>query len=381
MFLNKSIQITVFRVDNEVFEQLGDISQYTSLIWPDAFNGYAEFELWAPITDDNSLLLKQGNVIWTGGENAAVIEIVKAIVDEDGDKQYDIKGRTLEKYLTDRIVWGIFSSSGYTSTIMYNLVNTSCINPSNANRKLKWLENSKDTQVGKVISQYQKTGGEVYDALVNLATESDIGFSIIFDPRNKKLIFDVREGMDRTFNNSKGNDPVVFSTELEDILSSSYYSNDQDKKTMAMVQGEDKGAARKTTYVGEVEGVGFNRRELYVDARDLQSEIHNSDGTTTTLTNAQYLALLSQRGNEKLAEYVVTETFEAQIRQFGDVQYEFGKDYVKGDLVTVIDEQLGVQVSARITNVEEDFDDEYALVLTFGYSYLTMLSKVKRMIT
>lgn len=381
MFLNKSIQIIVFKVDNEVFEQLGDISQYTSLIWPDAFNGYANFELWAPITSDNSTLLKQGNVIWTGGENAAVIEIVKAIVDEDGNKQFDIKGRTLEKYLTDRIVWGTFLSSGYTSSIMYELVDKNCINPSNVNRKLKWLENSKDTNVGKVISQYQKTGGELYDSLISLATESDIGFSIIFDPRNKKLIFDVREGTDRTFGNTKGNDPVVFSTELEDILSSSYYSNSQDKKTMAMVQGEDKGTARKTTYVGEIDGIGFDRKELYVDARDLQSEIHNSDGTTTTLTNAQYLALLNQRGNEKLSEYVVTETFEAQIRQFGDIQYEFGKDYIKGDLVTVIDEQLGVSVSARITNVEEDFDDEYALVLTFGYSYLTTFSKVKRMIT
>ena len=99
------------------------------------------------------------------------------------------------------------------------------------------------------------------------------------------------------------------------------------------------------------------------------------------MTSAQYAATLVQRGDEKLAECVSSEIFEAQIRQFGDVQYEFGKDYVKGDKVTVIDEQLGIQVSARITEVEEDFDEEYALVLTFGYSYPTILQKVKRMIT
>lgn len=381
MLLNKSIQIIVFKVDDEVFDQIGDISQYTTLIWPDAFNGYASFELWAPITDDNAELLKQGNIIWTGGENAAVIEIVKAIVDEEGEKEFDVKGRTLEKYLTDRIVWGAYSSKGRTSTIMYDLVNRNCINPSNPNRKIKWLVNSTDAKVGKNISQYQKTGGEVYDALVSLATEADIGFSVLFDPRNKRLVFEVRAGMDRTYGNSAGNDPVVFSTELEDILSSSYYSNDQDKKTMTMVQGEDKGVARKTVLVGEVESKGFNRRELYVDARDLQSELYGDDGSVTVLTEEQYLSTLSQRGDEKLAECTVTEIFEAQIRQFGDVQYEFGKDYVKGDKVTVIDEQLGITVSARITEVEEDFDDEYALVLTFGYSYPTVLTKVKRMIT
>lgn len=381
MLLNKTIQLIVFKVDNTVFEQVGDISQYTSLIWPDSFNGYANFELWAPITDDNSVLLKKGNIIWTGGENAAVIEIVKAIIDESGEKEYDVKGRTLEKFLTDRIVWGTYYSKGMTSTIMYDMVNKNCINPSNTKRKIPWLVNSTDSKVGKNIPDYQKTGGEVYDALVNLATEADIGFSVLFDPRNKKLIFEVRAGEDRTFGNTSGNDPVVFSTELEDILSSSYYSNNQDLKTMAMVQGEDKGAARKTIYTGEVNGVGFNRRELYVDARDLQSEIYGEDGETTQLTNAQYSAILTQRGNEKLAECTVSEIFEAQIRQFGDVQYEFGKDYVKGDKVTVIDEQLGVQVSARITEVEEDYDEEYALVLTFGYSYPTVLTKVKRMIS
>lgn len=148
-----------------------------------------------------------------------------------------------------------------------------------------------------------------------------------------------------------------------------------------MIQGEDKGVARKTVYAGETSGIGFNRKELYVDARDLQSDLYGDDGSVTKLTDQQYSDTLVQRGNEKLAECVVTEIFEAQIRQFGDVQYEFGKDYVKGDKVTVIDEQLGIQVSARITEVEEDFDDEYALVLTFGYSYPTVLTKVKRMIT
>lgn len=381
MLLNKSVQIIVFKIDNETFEQIGDISQFTTLLWPDAFNGYTSFELWAPITDSNSELLKQGNVIWTGGENAAVIEIIKATTDEEGEKVLDVKGRTLEKYLSDRIIWGTYSGNGYTSTIMYDLVNMNCINPSVTDRKIPWLVNSTNTEVGKNIPQYQKTGGELYDALVSLATDADIGFSVLFDPRNKQLIFDVREGTDRTYNNSKENDPVVFSTDLEDILSSSYYSNVQDVKTMAMVQGEDKGEVRKTTYVGDVNGSGFNRKELYVDARDLQSELQDDNGNVTQLTESQYLSTLVQRGNEKLAECVVVETFEAQIRQFGDVQYEYGKDYVKGDMVTVIDQKIGVQVSARITEAEEDFGEEYALVLTFGYSYPTVLTKVKRMIT
>lgn len=377
MLLNKQIQITVFQVDNNTFEALGDISQYTSLLWPDAYNGYAQFELWAPITPDNAALLKKKNIIWCGGENAAVIEIVKATVDDKGEKIYDIKGRTLEKYLTERMINGTYSGSGYASTLMYDMVDKNAIHPSNANRKIPYLVNAVDKQVGNEISQYQKTGGALYDALYQMASESDIGFSVLFDPRNKRLVFEVRKGVDRTQDNDEGNDPVVFSTELEDILSSEYYGNIQDEKNVALVQGEDKGEARKSVLVGKVDAYGFDRKELYVDARDLQSEVFNADGTSTPLTPAQYLEVLTQRGNEKLSECEIIETFEAQIRQFGDIQYEFGVDYVKGDKVTVIDEQLGVIVSARITNVEEQYDEEYNLVLTFGYSYPTLLQKVK----
>ena len=203
---------------------------------------------------------------------------------------------------------------------------------------------------------------------------------MLFRPKEKKLIFEVVAGVDRTIEQSEV-DPVEFSTDLEDILSSSYYTNNQDEKSVALVMGEGEGASRKSKISGDNTTKGFGRRELYVDARDIQSESVNEDGTTTTLTPTEYDAALVNRGDDKLAECKTTETFEAQIRVFGDVQYEFGKDYQKGDKVTVRDRQLNVVVSARITEVEEDFDDEYALVLTFGYSYPTIMQKVKQQIS
>lgn len=384
MFLNKKIEITIFVVDNTRFEQLGNLDEYTSLMWPDAFNGYAQFQLHAPITENNSGLIKEGNVIWCGGENAAVIEIIKADVDEEGNRSYEVKGRTLEKYLARRIVWGTYSSGkAYASTIMYDMVDKNAINPTNLERKIPYLVNAEDKQIGLKLDQYQKTGGELYEALYNLATDSDIGFSIIFDPRNKRLVFEVRMGVDRTQNNIEGNDPVVFSSDLEDILSSSYYMNAEDVKNVAFVQGEDSGENRKSVVAGDNTKIGFERKELYVDARDLQSEIEvEKDGETVqvVLTEEEYNATLTQRGNEKLSENVKTETFESKIRQFGDIQYQFGVDYEKGDKITVVDWELGISVSARITSVEEDFSDEYSLVLTFGYSFPTLLRRVKRMI-
>ena len=159
--------------------------------------------------------------------------------------------------------------------------------------------------------------------------------------------------------------------------------NAEDVKNVAFVQGEDSGENRKSVVTGDNTKIGFERKELYVDARDLQSEIEvEKDGDTehVVLTEEEYNATLTQRGNEKLSENVKTETFESKIRQFGDIQYQFGVDYEKGDKITVVDWELGISVSARITNVEEDFSDEYSLVLTFGYSFPTLLRRVKRII-
>ncbi len=380
MLLEKQNQILVFRLDDTAFENIGEVNQYDSLIWLDKFNGYASFELWAPITEENSEYFKKGNVLWCGGDNAAVVEIVKSIIDDKGTKTFNVKGRTLEMILTTRIIWGTYNASNkHASTVMYDIVKQNCINPTNTNRKIPYLECAEDKHIGDKIS-IQKTGDEVYATLNTIAASSDIGFNVLFRPKEKKLIFEVVAGVDRTIEQNEV-DPVEFSTDFEDILSSSYYTNNQDEKNVAFVQGEGDGTSRISQISGNNELEGFGRRELYIDARDIQSESVNEDGTTTSLTPAEYKAALINRGDDKLSECEVTETFEAQIRVFGDIQYEFGKDYRKGDKVTVRDRQLSVVVSARITEVEEDFDDEYALVLTFGYSYPTIMQKVKRQIS
>lgn len=380
MLLSKQIQVLVFKLDdNGTFENIGEINQFDSLMWPDKFNGYGSFELWAPITEENSVYFKKGNILWCGGDNAAMIEIVKSSVNSQGTKTYNVKGRTLEMLLTTRVVWGTYNAKDkHVSTIMYDIVNQTCVSPSNSKRKIPFLECAEDEQFGSVAT-FQKTGGEVYSVLTTLAGSFDLGFNVLFRPKEKKLIFKVVNGVDRTIEQDV-NDPVEFSTDLEDLLSSSYYSNDQDKKSVAFVQGEGEGASRKSVVAGDNTTAGFARRELYVDARDLQSTSMDANGVEVVLSDDEYNSVLLQRGDDKLSEHKVTETFEAQIRVFGDVQYVFGVDYNKGDKVTIRDNQLNVMISARITEVEEDFDDEYALVLTFGYSYPTIMQKVKQQV-
>lgn len=382
--LLKSLDIYVYKLDDDgTFDSIGEINKYTSLMWPDKFNGYTSFELNAPVTPENRNLIKKGNIIWCGGNNACVIEIIQSDMDENGQKTYKVKGRTLEMLLTTRIIWGTYSCIGkYSSTAMYEIVDKQCVNPTDSYRKIPFLECAEDEQLGKIIS-FQKTGGEVYDAVESIATDAELGFDILFRPREKKLIFKVTKGIDRTVFPTSGDvsNLVIFSTDLEDILSSSYYTNDQDVKTLAYVSGEGEGTGRVHIISGNTATKGLIRREMYVDARDLQSKVTNEDGTTTQISDNDYRDMLNDRGTEKLAECITAESFEAKMRVIGNIQYEYGIDYNKGDKVIIQDTELGVQVIGKVTEVSENYDDEYELIITFGYSYPTLIQKVKRQIS
>lgn len=371
--LLRDVEIQVFKLSNDAFEPIGGINQFTSLIWPDKFNGYTTFELNAPISPENKTLIKKNNILWCGGEVAAKIEIITVDKNDEGEKFFKVKGRTLEQVLTTRIIWGTYNCTNKpSSTAMYEIVKGQCVSPADSYRKIPYLECAEDERLGKTIS-FQKTGGEVYNAVESIAKDSGLGFDVIFKPKEKKLIFKVTEGIDRTKEDS---DLVIFSTELEDILSSSYYTNNQDEKTLAFVTGEGEGPDRKYVVSGNNASYGFERKELYVDARDVQSTVTNDDGTTTEIPNDEYNDLLNDRGMEKLAECDLVESFEAKMRV--DSQYTYGVDYFKGDKVVVQDAELGVEVLAQITEVSQNYDDEYELEITFGYEYPTLMQKIKR---
>lgn len=380
MLLNKNVEIYVYQVDDTgTFDAIGEINQFTSLMWPDKYVGSAKFELWAPITEENRQLIKEGRIVWCGGDQAAVIEIIETTTDENGQKNYDIKGRTLEMFLTTRIIWGTYTCSNkVASTAMYEIVNQQCVNPTQAKRKIPFLVCDTDAKVGAKITT-QKTGGEVYDALSDICSDTGLGFDVLFRPKEKKLIFRVTQGLDRTTSQST-NKPVVLSTELEDVLSSSYYKNTQDQKTVALVAGEDSGESRKQVISGDDAIAGFLRREMYIDARDVQSEVYGDDGSISYIPEDEYLAMLNNRGDEKLAEAVVTETFDAKTRVIGHVQHVYGVDYHKGDKITVEDAELGIRVNAIVDEASENFDDEYELTLTFGYSYPSLMKRIRNKI-
>lgn len=119
---------------------------------------------------------------------------------------------------------------------------------------------------------------------------------------------------------------------------------------------------------------GLARRELWIDARDLQSD---SD-PDNPLTPEEYLSLLTARGVQKMAEHQLVKSFSTEIRTFNPT-YEYGVDFFLGDIITATDERLGLTVNAVVQAAERTASrDGETMTLTLGFSMPTLHDILKR---
>lgn len=389
----------------EVFDfelnRLGLVEIYSSINYTLKFIDVGSFELKCAINEQNVKLIQKNRFLWIEDEVCGIIQYISSSTD---DGTITVKGKLAKEMLNWRWVYPCFVKTGEPAALAESIVNIHCVNPSESKRKMKGLVIG---NAGYVINKphitYQKTGDTVLTSVQNISTANNLGFEIYFNPRNvNPFKFVMLEGKDRTIGNKDGNKPVVFSRDFENIISGSYEYNDDSFRNIALVAGEttdgsnNENAARTFLVVDQAgsENVSsFYRKELYVDARDLQSEYseeattkddEGNDITETVqkkMTEQEYNATLSNRGFEKMGETLVEESYESQIRTDARTIYQFGKDYTYGDYVTVIDKSLGIMLNVQITEMQIVYDaNGYDYIPTFGNSVPTILKKIKRII-
>ena len=139
----------------------------------------------------------------------------------------------------------------------------------------------------------------------------------MLDPANKKMVFQIIEGVDRSWGNG-ANSVVSFSPKFGNIRLISYLDSSINSKNVAYVAGQGEANARdvdKVTYLA-ASYTGLSRREFLIDARDLD------DGDK-----------MAQRGNERLAELGEEKVIEMENLSTGPFSY--GEDFYLGDIITV----------------------------------------------
>lgn len=128
------------------------------------------------------------------------------------------------------------------------------------------------------------------------------------------------------------------------------------------------------TFAGSTEFVrksGLERKEVFVDARDLQSVNEN-----VTLTFAQYKELLRQRGLDKKNQHMKFETIEGTVVLDGN-SYKYGEDFAEGDKVTLLLKEIGKYVDVIISSVTFSYSEgqEYIDII-FGEEEFSTYEKL-----
>ncbi|WP_461206931.1 siphovirus ReqiPepy6 Gp37-like family protein [Clostridium sp. DL1XJH146] len=347
----------------------GILDDFTSLMWTRRYYKSGEFELHCALTSTTLGLLSRENIIYKKDDDeAGYIEYRNLKQNTDGSETLVLKGRFLLGYLSRRIIWGTEILNTTTENAMRTLVNKNCVMPIDSNRIIDNLSLGTLNNFTHNVN-YQVSYKNLADELENLSNVSGLGHRVKLDIKERKLIFDVYEGLDRSINQSI-NPRAIFSKEFENILEQEYVDNFNDYKNLVLVGGVGEGTSRKLATVGNASGL--DRFEVFEDQKSLSNE---NDGVV--MNDTDYINLLIEKGNSKLSETKEITTFESKINLNSNLEYK--KDFDLGDIVTHLSKKWGVILNPRITEVEEIYESGGKQInAVFGNNIPTIIDKINQ---
>lgn len=310
-----------------------------------------------------------------------IIESVKRESDGETSRVFTIKGSLALKLLEYRVIKGQLTFKGKSYKYIEEIVKQNLIMSDEENRNVALaVEFEDEERLKNVCSTIDKqiTGGSLWDEISEVAEADKLRIvlkpNVVVINRENPYNIDgwtliIGAGEDRT--RHRGNkvvSPVVFSQSLSNIANTDYTVDRSKLRNTVYIAGEGEGTDRKwynidvNSDVTFGERKGWNRRELWVDARDVQSEQDNKK-----LTDAEYEELMKQRADEKAKDNDLSEEYTATVTDITK-QYTYKKDYNIGDFVTIADEELGMEIDAQITNVIITRQDDRNIVdIEFTY--------------
>lgn len=327
--------MTLDVLDETTLARLGRIEVWVSLYWDEPYNTLTESKLEVRPTQENLELLREGRWLKRSDSNVPMRICHRSNENQDANLVCTLFPAT----------W-IFSKRVSTETVKDE-------NAESAMRRLvaamqPWPRLELGSAVG-FDTRYtaQTSGGSVLNYLTTIGAACDLGFRIVLSGKNadKKLRFEVYRPTADPNNR--------FSTKWGSLTGASWAFGDNDYCNVAVVQGAGEGANRATVTVGLTDAAGAERRELYVDARDVQPDEEQGE----TNQSADYLQRLMDRGTNKLLDQLRT----------GSIEISLDADLAPGDVAFCTLPELGYRATVRVADViTQSQADETTRTLRLG---------------
>lgn len=353
-----ALKIPAVRVLSPAVELIGYIDAYSSLLFKRSWQGVGEFQLVASYKAGAGKLQK-GQIIMLGadGHRAGIITGI-AEVETLESVTVTATGTTLDGIANRRITLpdndaynggydnvpslsaSVSSPSPVSAeTILKTYADRHMVNPTDTKRRIPGLVIAPNLSRGKTAVWMSRL--EPLNEVLQAVSEfTDTGWEIYIDLANKRFVFDIRPGVDRSFEQSE-NSRIIFSQDYDNISAASYKYDSSALKNLGYAGGAGENENRIILKVtnNDAEPEGLDRRETFIDCGDLEIV-----ETATTMS-------LSEEGKHKLKDFPESEAVSATAVPDGYLSH-----WDLGDKVTVVSKKTGYRFDTHITEISERYE-------------------------
>jgi hypothetical protein len=331
----------MIHIFNSDLERIGILTTFISLEWGEYYNDTGIIRLTLNNTPENVTLFMVGNIIYQQSKQTAMR--ISHVAFDTAKQTITVNGFTTLDYLSQRAVIEPVEISNAEQG-MYQIVHDNLRGLPIELAKLKEYDAEFETEVV----------GEVLNELKRIAAEANLGYKMLFDHRAAKHTFEVYIGTDRTWG-QHDTPPVVFSEELKNLYNLRVVTDDSLFYNVVYVVAEDRNDNRRIVTVGDIDGNGVERHELYLKANFAPER-------GESINSPAYIERMETFGQDELNKRLNIQTFIAEVDP-----KEWQVKYNLGDLVTCKSKRYGLRFDARIMHFKEVTENNRTRVtLTLG---------------
>lgn len=285
-------------------------NQYISCLWSEGYNTIENFTMELVATDEYKKKIRSD--CYVGRNDRKTLMVIKTVKIANG--KIVASGKQAGRVLDDVSFVGTIESG--------SMIDTSIKRAYNNGNKYRNLEFA-DTNL-QIPYNHQISNKSILKLCETMCQSEDVGFRVI---RNNGTMY-------TEFYRPEYNPNFVLSEKFGNLSIDSVSISTEKLKNYAIVLGEGEGENRNKVYVDSTNGE--ERRDLIVDASDIQKEENETDES--------YNSRLVARGIEKLLEN--QQTFSCA---FSPYAKDFGFKYDLGDILTVYLTDYGLTLQSRVS--------------------------------
>lgn len=390
----------LYFLDRTLGVTAGPIDDFVSLVWREQYSTCGTFTLVLPMQRDLfSAALTAAYLEVRGRTGLGRVEKVTFTGGESGGTM-TVSGRMAESLLSDRIIPRGTVVSGNLCAALEAVVHANA-GAGAGDRAIPCLTVRTSQELtdaaGQVLSVDDHVNGRVLDEwLYEVLAAHGASYRMVPDFAAGVLVFEIYRGLDRT-QTQEDNAYAVFSASFSSAGEFDFLSDRSDARNFAYIAGEGEGDDRVVVTLDLRTSPDEERRELYIDARDLRS-----DEGEEKLGAAEYRELLLARGRQRLGSHKHILTLGGAAASYTEdvggtsaapawgaalapvggryaSSMICGVHYALGDLCDIASETLGMVWSERVTAVTYIYEGTSVRVEpVFGAAYPDLRSFIRR---